>query len=85
MTRYTLRMRTMQVSRFKATCLAVLDQVARTGEPILVTRHGKPLARVMPPPPSRWAQRLGALKGTVSFHGDIGAPVVEPEEWEVLR
>jgi len=39
------------ISQFKATCLAVLDNVKRTGRPILVTRHGKPIAIIDPPPP----------------------------------
>ena len=41
------------ISRFKATCLAVLAKVKRTGKPILVTRKGEPIAQVMPPPLSK--------------------------------
>jgi len=38
------------ISKFKATCLAILARVKRTGRPILVTRKGEPIARIMPPP-----------------------------------
>ena len=50
-------MQRIQISKFKATCLAVLDRVAQTREPVLVTRRGKPIARIVPPAPSpagRW-------------------------------
>ena len=38
------------ISKFKATCLAVLDKVKRTGKPILVTRRGEAIATITPPP-----------------------------------
>jgi prevent-host-death family protein len=46
--------RTISATQFKARCLALLDEVALTGETITVTKHGKPVARVGPaePPPS---------------------------------
>ena len=39
----------MAISKFKATCLAVLQRVKRTGKPVVVTRFGKPIAEVVPP------------------------------------
>jgi prevent-host-death family protein len=47
-------MRTIPAGRFKATCLRLLDEVAETGETIVVTKRGKPVARIEPieaPPP----------------------------------
>jgi len=40
--------KTIMASRFKAECLALLDQVARTRVPLVVTKHGRPVARVVP-------------------------------------
>ncbi|MFC1534121.1 type II toxin-antitoxin system Phd/YefM family antitoxin [Thermodesulfobacteriota bacterium] len=40
----------LSISKFKATCLAVLDKVKRTGQPVLVTKHGEPIAIIEPPP-----------------------------------
>jgi prevent-host-death family protein len=40
--------RTIIASRFKATCLAVLDEVERTGRPVVVTKRGRPVVRVVP-------------------------------------
>jgi prevent-host-death family protein len=77
---------TIAISRFKATCLAVLERVRRTGRPVLVTRFGQPVAQVVPPPPaeprSDW---LGAMEGTGTIVGDIVAPASDPRDWEVLR
>ncbi len=53
--------RIISASRFKAQCLALLDEVAESGEEIVVTKHGKPVARLVPiaPPVS--------LKGSVTY------------------
>lgn len=60
------------ISKFKATCLAVLENVRKTRQPILVTRFGKPVAEVNPPSPNpRRKQRLGFMAGRAEIHGDI--------------
>lgn len=77
---------TVAISTFKATCLAVLDRVYRTGKPVVVTRYGEPLAEVVPAvPPPHETDWLGAMRGTVRYLGDIVSPASDPEEWEVLR
>lgn len=74
------------VSKFKATCLAVIEQVRKTRKPIRITRFGKPLAEVVPPStPDRPETWLGALAGTGSITGDIVSAAVEDDEWEALR
>jgi prevent-host-death family protein len=74
------------ISKFKATCLSLLDKVKRTGQPILVTRRGEPIAQVIPPPDSeRPASWLGMYKATGRIVGDIVAPVVENTTWEVFE
>jgi prevent-host-death family protein len=76
----------LAISRFKATCLAVLEDVRRTGRPVTVTRFGKPVARVVPPEPAAKKRRvLGQYKGRIEILGDIVSPVLPPEAWEVLR
>ena len=81
-----LIMEEIAVSKFKATCLAVLERVRKTKTPILVTRFGKPVAQVIPPPiPERPANWLGSMRGTMQIVGDIVSPVVDEEDWEVLR
>lgn len=79
-------MEQIAISKFKATCLAVLERVRQTHTPVLVTRFGQPVAEVIPPPPPKRAKRwLGALAGTGRIRGDIVAPVSDENDWEVLR
>ena len=79
-------MEEMAISKFKATCLATLERVRRTGRPLRVTRFGKPVADVVPPspepPPRAW---LGSLRGTLEIPADIVAPSSEVVTWETLK
>ena len=77
-------MEEMQISKFKATCLAVLARVGKTGNPILVTRFGKPVAQIVPPPPDRSGGWLGAMRDRGRIHGDLVAPASELTDWEAL-
>lgn len=76
----------ISISKFKATCLALLDRVKRTGQPILVTRKGEPVAQVIPPPPpERPGTWLGSFASSGKIVGDITAPALEEDQWDVLR
>ena len=71
------------VSKFKATCLAVIEQVRKTRKPVRITRFGKPLAELVPPSvPDRPKTWLGSLAGTGTVTGDIVSPAVEEDKWE---
>jgi prevent-host-death family protein len=63
---------------FKAKCLKLMDQVARSREPIVITKRGKPVAKLVPPDEAEArAPLFGYLAGTVSIQGDIvNAPEV---------
>ena len=74
------------ISKFKATCLRLLDNVKRTGKPIMVTKKGEPIALVSPPPPPPKAKAwLGSMRETVQVTGDVVSPVVDTKEWEAVR
>jgi prevent-host-death family protein len=78
--------RSIAISEFKATCLAVLEQVRRTGTSIVVTRRGVPIAEVNPPSLASGGNSwLGAMTGTATIAGDLVAPVSHATEWDVLR
>ena len=63
---------TIAISRFKATCLAVLERVRATGQPVLVTRFGRPVAEVVPPRPrAPVATWLGSLRGRARVAGEL--------------
>lgn len=78
-------METIAISKFKATCLRLLERVKNTGEPVLVTKLGEPIAVVTPPPRrTKKKSSFGSMKGTIKIHGDIISPLAE-EDWEVLK
>jgi prevent-host-death family protein len=66
---------------FKARCLQLIDEVARGGEPLLITKRGRAVARVVAVPPER--PLFGALRGSVAAQGDLVAPV--DEAWSADR
>jgi prevent-host-death family protein len=79
-------MEEIAISKFKATCLAVLERVRKTGKPVLVTRFGEPVAQLIPPSAKERPKReLGALRGTARITGDIVSPATDKDDWEVLR
>ena len=66
-------MKTIAVAKFKATCLSILEHVRKTGEPILITKRGIPLAQVLPPPPPEPNDQsaFGCMAGTAEEIEDI--------------
>lgn len=79
-------MEEMAISKFKATCLGVLDRVRRTGRPLRVTRFGKPVADIMPPAPDAPTEDwLGSLRGTMKIHGDIVGPSDDLADWDAFQ
>ena len=70
-------MPTIQASEFKAKCLALMDEVARSGIPILITKNGKPVAELWPHRPPRARSLIGLHKGQVAVMGDIVSPLAD--------
>jgi prevent-host-death family protein len=64
---------------FKAKCLRLLDEVQRQRKPILITKRGKPVAKLVPAD-ERPAGFIGSMKGTMEITGDIVSPV--DVQWE---
>jgi prevent-host-death family protein len=77
-------MRTVQASEFKARCLALMDEVAATGEPLVVTKHGKPVVQIEPVRRARARSLIGSGKGSVEILGDIISPAYDGE-WDALK
>lgn len=77
-------MKEIAISKFKATCLAVLERVRKTGEPIRVTRFGHPVAEITPPGAVKKI-RLGRGAGTAVILGDIVGPTGDIAEWEAAQ
>lgn len=79
-------MKDVAISEFKAKCLRLLDEVNKTKRPIRITRRGKPVAEIVPPSPTNDREKLfGSMKGRMEILGDIVSPVIDPDDFEVLR
>jgi prevent-host-death family protein len=79
-------MKTIPISKFKATCFAVIERVRKSGQPILVTRFGEPMVEVWPAPTRKKAKRwVGSLAATGKIDGDIVSPAGDEDDWEVPR
>ncbi len=74
-------MPSLSVSEFKATCLAVLEDVKKHKKRVLITKRGKPIAEIVP---YEGTPQRGPLKDTVLFVGDIVSPVAE-KDWEASQ
>lgn len=66
--------------QFKAQCLQLMDRVQQSRQEIVITKHGKPVAKLVPVDEDRSHSALGYLKDTVEIVGDIISPI--DEEWE---
>jgi prevent-host-death family protein len=77
-------MQTIQASEFKAKCLALMDEVARTGEVWVVTKNGRPVAELRPFGGPRIDSPFGLHRG-LRTEGDIVAPLDEPWDAQDVR
>lgn len=78
-------MKTIAAGEFKQTCLRILDEVGASGEPIVITKRGRPVAQLSAVKPGRAEDWLGAMRGRGEICGDLVAPATEPGEWDALR
>jgi prevent-host-death family protein len=74
-------MASIGAGEFKVKCLQMLDEVAETREPLVITKFGKPVAKLVPMPPA--VKLRGALKGSVLYEGDIVSPL--ENEWDAAQ
>jgi prevent-host-death family protein len=77
-------MKRMQASAFKTRCLSVMNDVQATGEPVIVTKRGKPVVKVIPAEPDK-GDILGFMAGEFEIVGDIESPVVPPSHWKIMK
>jgi prevent-host-death family protein len=75
----------MKASEFKAKCLKVLDEVEATGEPVLILKRGRVVARLASPLVRTEREPWKRLEGMMEICGEIDGPVVPPEDWDAVR
>ena len=76
-------MQTIQASEFKAKCLALMDEIAHSGEILVVTKNGRPIAELRPYSGGRAGSPFG-LHAKLEITGDI-LSATEADTWEVLE
>jgi prevent-host-death family protein len=73
-------------AEFKAHCLRILDEVERTGEPVTITKRGRPVAEITPVPIQNGPRFFfGCMKGSVLKYDDPTEPATDPEDWNAVR
>ena len=72
---------TIAAGEFKSKCLKLLDQVAAERQTLIITKHGRAVAQVVPMPPK--VDPLGSMRGSVLYEGDIISPL--ENEWEAAQ
>jgi prevent-host-death family protein len=78
-------MRSIRATEFKAKCLAILDEVERSGESVTILKRGRPVARLIPPPAGPEGYPQHALFGTVEILGDLLEPALPADAWEAEK
>jgi len=77
-------MKTIPAGTFKTKCLAIMDEVQAKREPVVVTKHGRPVAKLVPVD-SDADEIFGFFSGRGSITGDVVSPALSREEWGSLR
>jgi prevent-host-death family protein len=74
-------MKQIPAGEFKARCLAIMDQVSQSGEPVVVTKHGKPVVKLVPAE-NQADDIFNYMAGKVKIVGDIVGPITPLDDWE---
>jgi prevent-host-death family protein len=77
-------MKKMAAGAFKANCLAVMDEVQAKHETVLITKHGKPVAKLVPIN-TNVDEIYNFLAGKGVISGDVVSPAISPEDWGELK
>jgi prevent-host-death family protein len=77
-------MKKMAAGAFKANCLAVMDDVQAKHETVVITKYGKPVAKLVPVEP-QGDDIFGFLRGRVTITGDVVSPTLSRREWGNLK
>jgi prevent-host-death family protein len=75
-----MKVRKIAAGSFKVHCLAVMDEVQARRETVLITKRGKPVAKLVPVE-EQTDDLFGFLRGKVTIVGDVVSPAMQLEEW----
>ncbi len=75
--------RTIGAGEFKAKCLKLIDEVNETGDTLVITKHGRPVAQLAPLPDKPRRSPIGCMEGAITYMGDVISPI--DVEWEAMK
>ena len=75
-----MKTKTIPAGMFKARCLAIMDEVQAKREAVVITKRGKPVAKLVPVEKEK-DDIFGFFKGKIKVTGDVVSPALTPEEW----
>lgn len=75
-------MASVSATEFKAKCLALMDRVAERRETFVITKRGRPVAKLVPADPPKKKSVFGCMADRTEIVGDIEKPLWTEEEWE---
>ncbi len=78
-------MRKIAAGEFKTRCLTLMDEVQKNREHVIITKRGKPVAKLVPVGKAKDDPFFGRLKGVFEIVGDIESPVIPLEDWDILK
>ncbi len=76
-------MKKVAAGSFKTNCLAIMDEVQSTRETVVITKHGKPVAKLVPAT-DETDDIYNFLAGKGAVAGDVVSPALSPKEWGKL-
>lgn len=78
-----MKTKTIPAGSFKARCLSIMDEVQAKREAVVITKRGKPVAKLVPVEKEEKDDIFGFMKGkgSIEIKGDIVSPILTPEEW----
>ena len=76
-----MRIKKIAAGKFKAQCLAIMDEVQAKREAVVITKRGKPVAKLVPVEGEEKDDIFGFFKGKIKVPGDVVRPALTPEEW----
>lgn len=77
-----MKTKTIPAGLFKSKCLALMDEVCAKREAVVITKRGKPVAKLVPADPES-DNFYDSLKGKVRIVGDIVGPIIPEEDWNL--
>jgi prevent-host-death family protein len=77
-------MKEIPAGKFKTHCLTIMDEVQATGKPVLVTKHGNPVVKLVPAKASE-DRIFGYMVGKARIVGDVVSPVAHFTDWHAVK